>query len=180
MRPEWRAAANIKSAPPPLQGGGFLCAAPARTPTSARKFGYLAKRPLLAGVNLCAGRVLRPRCATCLIITSTWRIWGARRQAGESGSCLGREQAALLLVCRMLIRVGMHYHHPDFMNAQFAAHKAFVDALARIRSHPRLNEHFHWAAAPSASLQTHAHAMHYLNQYLAVYGLASDPALPFN
>jgi hypothetical protein len=61
---------------------------------------------------------------------------------------------------------------------QLASSKAFVDAFCRIAAHPRLNEHFFFKS--DKFTQTHGQAMHYLNQYLRVYGVHSDPALPFH
>ena len=72
----------------------------------------------------------------------------------------------------------MYYHKNHFINALLASHKAFVDAFRKIAVHPKLTEHFHFH--PFEFQQAHGKSMHYLNQYLRVFGCQTDLTLPFH
>ena len=56
-------------------------------------------------------------------------------------------------------------------NALLHCHKTFVDALRATATHPKLADHFLFR---DRFQPAHGHAMHYLNQYFAVYGLESS------
>ena len=82
---------------------------------------------------------------------------------------------AVVTICVNKV-LGHLYRSQQYLNTLLLCNKSFVEAFKNLSTHRKLTEEFIFSE--NTVQQAHGHAMHYLNQYLSLYGLPSASQTP--